>query len=84
MQLLLHPQQPRRLGLLQPRHGDAGPAADDEGDLLLAEHRPERLPALLPLLLALPDLRLQLALLVAQRRRALEVLVARPPLPSSR
>ena len=65
-----------RLGLLQPRHRNARPAADDEGDLLLAEHGPVRLAALLPLLLLLPDLALELALLVAQRRRALEVLIA--------
>ena len=45
-------------------------------DLLLAEHRAVRLAPLLPLVLLLADLALQLALLVAQRRRALEVLIA--------
>ena len=76
VQLVLHPQQAAGLRLLQPRHGDARPAADDERDLLLAEDRAVRLAPLLPLLLLLPDLALDLALLVAQRGRLLEVLVA--------
>jgi hypothetical protein len=74
--LLLHAEQPLGFRLLQPRDRDAGPARDDERDLLLLDGRAVLLPFLLPLLLPLADLALQLALLVAQRCRTLEVLVA--------
>jgi hypothetical protein len=58
VQLLLHAKQAGRLGFLQARDGDTRPAADDEGDLLLAEHRAMRLTPLLPFLLLLPDVAL--------------------------
>ena len=48
VQLVFHPQQARGLRLLQTRHRNARPAADDERDLLLAEHRAVRLAPLLP------------------------------------
>ena len=44
--------------------------------VLLVDHRPAGLPLPLPLLLLEPDLVLQVALLVPQRGRPLEVLVA--------
>ena len=74
--LVFHPDQATGLGFLQPGDRDPGPARDDEGDLLLAHHRPPRLPLPLPRLLPRQDRALQLALLVPERRRALEVLVA--------
>ena len=74
--LVLHAEEPRCFGLLQPGDRNAGPAGDDEGDGLLVDGGPAGLPLPLPLLLLEPDLVLQLALLVAERRRALEVLVA--------
>ena len=76
VQLVLHPQQAAGLRLLQPRHGNSRPPADDERDLLLAEDRAVRLAPLLPLLLLLPDLALDLPLLVTERGGLLEVLVA--------
>ena len=76
VELLFHAQQSRRLGFLQAHHRNARPAADDERDFLLAEHGTVRLAMLLPLFLLLANLALQLALLVTQRCRALEVLVA--------
>src|SRR4029079_16784952 len=72
VQLVLHPQQPCGLGFLQTRYRNARPAADDEGNFLLAEHGTEVLAPLLPLFLLLANVTLQLALLVAQRCRALE------------
>src|SRR5207244_7541247 len=74
--LLFHAQQPRGLGFLEPRDGNAGPARDDEGDALFVNGGPVRLALLLPRLLLAADLRLELPLLVAQGSRALEVLVA--------
>ncbi len=75
MQFVLHPQQPGGLGLLQAGDRDPGPARDDEGDRLLVYDRTAGLPLLFPLVVLLPDLLLQLALLVPQRSGALEVLV---------
>ena len=76
VELVFHPQQPGGLRLLQPGDRDAGPAGDDEGDGLLVDHRAAGLPVALPLLLLEPDLVLEIALLVAERRGPLEVLVA--------
>ncbi len=64
------------LRLLQPGDRNPGPARDDEGDLLLVDHRAAGLPLPLPLLLLEPDLVLQVPLLVPQRGGPLEVLVA--------
>jgi hypothetical protein len=75
VEFLLHPQQTRRLRLLQPRDGDPRPAAHDEGDLFLAQHRAVRLSRFSHSSCA-PGFPLELALVVAQRRRPLEVLVA--------
>src|SRR5204863_165439 len=74
--LVFHAEQARRLGLLQPRDWDPRPARHDEGDALLADRGPVRLALLLPRFLLAADVRLELALLVAQRRRLLEVLVS--------
>ncbi len=74
--LVLHAQEARGLRFLKPRHGNPRPAADDERDLLLAQLRPVRLAPLFPFFLLLANLALELALVVTQRRRPLEVLVA--------
>src|SRR5207247_3646553 len=74
--LVFHAEQPRRLGLLEPRDGDPRPARHDERDALLADRGPVRLAFFLPRFLLAPNIGLELALLVAQRRRLLEVLVA--------
>src|SRR5690606_20472587 len=66
VQLVLHPDEPLRLRLLQPRHRDPRPPAHDERDVLLRDRWPMRPPLLLPLLLLAPDLTLDLALLVPQ------------------
>src|SRR5689334_156106 len=76
MELVLHPEKTRGLRLLEARDWDARPAADYEGNLLLAKHRTERLSPLLPLLLFAPNVTLELTLLVPERCGALEVLIA--------
>ena len=47
--LVFHPQQPRRLGFLDARHRNSGPATDDEGNRFLIDHRTVGLPLRLPL-----------------------------------
>src|SRR5207248_7848712 len=74
--LVFHPQKTRCFRFLETRDRDSGPPADDKGNLLFAEHWSERLSPLLPLLLLAANVALQLALLVSQRCRALEVLIA--------
>ena len=74
VQLVLHAEQ--LLGLLfgELEDGDAGPDRQDLGDLLLVDLGQDVHLARLPLRLAAGALLLQLALLVAERRGALEVL----------
>ena len=76
VQLVLHVDQALGLGLTQARNRNASPTAHDEADIVFVDRRPVRLALLLPLFLLLVDLALQLALRVAQLRRALEVLIA--------
>src|SRR5205814_10644203 len=75
VQLLLHADEPRGLGLGELEDGDAGPHRDDVGDLLLPDLRLllgalVRAPALLELALLLREL----PLLVAEGRGLLELL----------
>src|SRR2546422_5793200 len=49
--LVLHTEQARGLGFLEPRDGDPRPARHDERDALLADRGPVRLALLLPRLL---------------------------------
>ena len=76
VQLVLHPEQARRFGLLQTRDGNTRPAAHDEGDLFLAKRGAMRLTPLLPVFLLATDLRLQITLVIPQRGRLLEILIA--------
>src|SRR5205814_2593015 len=76
VQLFFHAQQSGGLRLLQTHHRNAGPAADDERDLVFAEHRTVGLAVLLPLFLFATNVALKLALTIAQRCGALEVLIA--------
>ena len=76
MELLFHAQQSGGLGFLKTHHGDSSPAADDERHFVLAEHGTVRLAVLLPLFLLAANITLQLALAIAERSRALEVLIA--------
>src|SRR5690606_13226932 len=66
VQFVLHLDHTPGFRLAQTRHRNARPAANDEADRLLVDHRPVILPLLLPLLLLAPDRRLQLALGIAQ------------------
>ena len=75
VQLLFHANEALRLGLGELEHRDAGPHRDDVGDLFLADLRLLGLLLCAPLLLELALLLRELALLVAQRRRLLELLV---------
>src|SRR6185503_13311120 len=74
--LVFHAEQTRGLRLLEARHWDARPSAHDERDLLFTKHRAVRLTPRFPLGLLLLDVALDLTLLVAKRRGALEILVA--------
>src|SRR5205814_8386480 len=76
MQFVFHAQQARGLRFLQACHRNPRPARHDERHAFFADRRPARLALPLPLFLLAPDLRLQLALGIAQRRGALEVLIA--------
>src|SRR5205823_6046630 len=76
VELLLHPEQTGGFGLLEPRDRDAGPTGHDERDALFVDGGPVRGALLLPRLLLATDVGLELALLIAQRRCPLEVLVA--------
>src|SRR4029079_17584738 len=74
VQLLLHADEPRRLGLGQLEDRDARPHRDDVRDLLLADLGLLRLAGGLPVLLHLALLERELALGVAQVRSLLELL----------
>src|SRR5436309_3893570 len=74
VQLVLHPDQLLRLGLGQLEDRDARPHRDDVRDLLLADLRLLLALLIAPVLLELAFLLRQLALLVAQARRLLELL----------
>src|SRR3954462_14788129 len=74
VQLLLHADQPLRLGLGQLEDRDARPHRDDVGDLLLPDLGLLGLLLRAPLVLELPLLLGQLPLLVAERGRLLELL----------
>ena len=81
MQPLLHLDELLLLALEQPRHGHAGPLADDLGDLLggdfLAQQTPAALVQIGQLLLAVFELLLQLRqLAVADARGLLQVAAA--------
>src|SRR5438093_950269 len=76
VQLVLHADEPRRLGLGELEDRDPRPHRDDVGDLLLAHLGLLGLGLVLaPVLLELPLLLRELALLVAQRGGLLELLV---------
>ncbi len=75
VQLLLHADEPRGLGLGELEDRDARPHRDDVRDLLLADLGLLLLALVLaPALLELPLLLRELALLVAERRGLLELL----------
>src|SRR5207244_281625 len=74
VQLVLHADQLLRLGLGQLEDGDSRPHRDDVGDLLLPDLRLLLALVLAPALLELALLLRQLALLVAEARRLLELL----------
>ncbi len=74
VQFVLHAHQLLRLGLGQLEHGDARPHRDDVGDLLLADRRPFARLTRFPGLLELAFLVRELALLVPQGSRLLELL----------
>src|SRR5690606_14003861 len=76
VQLRFHVDEPVGLRLPDPLHRDAGPPADDEADLLVGDLGAEFLPLLLPRVLPVADRLPELALLVTQLRRPLEVLIA--------
>src|SRR5205807_1802005 len=74
-ELLLHPHQLGRLSLRQLEHRNAGPHRDDVGNLLLANGRTLGRLASLPLLSQLALALGQPALLIAQIRGLLKLLV---------
>jgi len=74
VQLVLHPQELLRLFLGELEHRDAGPGRQDLGDLFLVHLGEDVHLARLPLALARGLLLEQVALVVAQPRRSLEVL----------
>src|ERR1035441_2668274 len=74
VQFVLHAHQLLGLGLGQLEDGDAGPHRDDVGDLLLADRGTLAGLARFPCLLELAFLIRELALLVAQGSRLLELL----------
>ena len=65
MQLVLHPEQARRLRFLDAGHRNAGPSTDDEGHGLLVDHGTRGLALVLPVGLHLANLALQVALAIA-------------------
>ena len=81
VQLLLHADELLRLGLGELEDRDARPHRDDVGDLLLADLGLLAVVGGLPVLLELALLLRQLALRVAQRGGALEVLLPRSRAP---
>src|SRR5256885_5548897 len=76
VQLVFHAQEARGLRFLETRDGNPRPARYDERDAFFADRRPARLALALPLFLFAPDVGLELALRIAERGGALEVLVA--------
>ena len=74
VELVLHADEPLRLGLGELEDGDARPHGDDVGDLVLADLRLLLVGLVAPLLLELLLLLRELALLVAKLRGLLELL----------
>ena len=75
VQLVLHPHEPLRLGLGQLEDRDARPHRDDVGDLVLADLGLLGRLVLAPAVLELALLLRELALLVAEARGLLELLL---------